>query len=82
MIAPHWKSLSGNFKDEEIFDVFTSVADPGCLSRIPDLIFSIQDPGRFRIPDPHQRFLSIFNQKTVSNIFKNDPRCSSRIPAP
>jgi hypothetical protein len=30
--------------------VYTSVADPGCLSRIPD-------PGSngFKIPDPHQR---------------------------
>ncbi len=29
----------------------SSVADPGCLSRIPDLKFSISDPGlnRFRI---------------------------------
>jgi hypothetical protein len=26
----------------------SSVADPGCLYRIPDLKFSIQDPGMFR----------------------------------
>jgi hypothetical protein len=43
------------------FLVPISVADPGCLSRIPDPHFSIPDPGsrskRFRIPDsdPHQR---------------------------
>ncbi len=38
---------------------FFSVADPGCLSRIPDLIFThpgfrISDPGS-RIPDPGSR---------------------------
>ncbi len=37
--------------------LISSVADPGCLSRIPDPNFSIQDPGskKFWIPDPHQR---------------------------
>jgi hypothetical protein len=35
----------------------TSVADAGCLSRIPDPNFTIQDTKKFRIPDPdpHQR---------------------------
>jgi hypothetical protein len=46
----------------------TGVADPGCLSRIPDPIFSISDPGsrvdKIQDPDPHQRiYLSIFNPK-------------------
>jgi hypothetical protein len=39
--------------------VYNSVADPGCLSRIPDPTFSIPDPGSelspSRIPDPHKR---------------------------
>ena len=34
--------------------IVRSVADPGCLSRIPDPIFSIPDPN-FSIPDLHQR---------------------------
>jgi len=43
----------------------TSVADPGCLSRIPDPVFSpsrIPDPGS-RIPDPGS------NQKGGGKIF-------------
>jgi hypothetical protein len=46
-----------------------SVADPGCLSRIPDLNFF--HPGsrvkRFWIPDPdpHQRIKVFVTQKTV-----------------
>jgi hypothetical protein len=47
-------------------EVFTSVADPGCLSRIR--VFSIPDPvyDFFPIPDLHK-------------IIKYDPGCSSRI---
>jgi hypothetical protein len=47
----------------------SNVADPGCLSRIPEPNFSIPDPGsnRFRILDPHPRILvgtvRIFNPK-------------------
>jgi hypothetical protein len=51
--------------------MFGSVADPGCLSRIPDTNNSIPDPGskRLRIPDldPHRR-LSIFNQTIISKL--------------
>jgi hypothetical protein len=32
-----------------------SVADPGCLSRIPDPIFFLSRIRIFSIPDPHQR---------------------------
>ncbi len=49
---------------QDLDSVLTSVADPGCLSRIPDPTFfhpgsrirtvSIPDP-ETRIPDPHQR---------------------------
>jgi hypothetical protein len=56
----------------------SKVADPGCSSRIPDLNFSIPDPGQ---NDPGSRSasqnLSIFNQKNCSR--KNDLGCSSRI---
>jgi hypothetical protein len=44
--------------------VIISVADPGCLSRIPDPDFSIPDPN-FSIPDPGST--SILTQKIVSN---------------
>ncbi len=54
----------------------TSVADPGCLSRIWP--FSISDPNFF-IPDPHQE-LKYFNPKKWYLSFrKYDPGCSSRI---
>jgi hypothetical protein len=64
-----------------------SVADPGCLSRIPDPTFF--HPGsRIRTvsnPDPHQR-ISILTPKKAKKWFlssKNyDPGCSSRIPDP
>jgi hypothetical protein len=64
--------------DNEIIEVFSnlqllqntlviSVADPGCLSRIPDPNFSIPDSGskRFRIPDrdPHPRIQVFLTQK-------------------
>ncbi len=52
----------------------TSVADPGCLSRIQDSIFF---PSRFPGPDPKQK--SIFNTK---NCFKWDAGCSCRIRIP
>jgi hypothetical protein len=43
--------------DERICNVVTSVADPGCLSRIP--VPNFFHPGYriqiFSIPDPHQR---------------------------
>jgi hypothetical protein len=46
-----------------------SDANPGCLSRITDPNFSIQDPGskRFWIPDPdrHQRINVYLTQKIV-----------------
>ncbi len=40
----------------------TSVADPGCLFRIPNPNFCISDPNFFpsRNPDPHQRIWSIY----------------------
>ncbi len=61
-----------------------NVADPGCLSRIPDpnfipsgsriRIFSIPDSGskRFRIPalDPHQRILVFLTQRIVSMLLE------------
>jgi hypothetical protein len=74
--------------------VNTSVADPGCLSRIPDPTFSIPDPGyelspsRIRtvsIPDPGSasKNLSILTQKKwFLSSRKYDPGCSSRIPDP
>ncbi len=50
------KELRGKMQGIGLGD---SVADPGCLSRIPDPIFSIPDPGSelspSGIPDPHQR---------------------------
>jgi hypothetical protein len=51
-----------------------SVADPGCLSRTPDLNFSIPDPrSEFfpsRAPDPGSASnnLIILTQKMVSNL--------------
>ncbi len=63
----------------------TSVADPGCLSRIR--LFSIPDPGSelspSRIPNPHQR-IKYFNPKKCKKKWflsskKYDPGCSSRI---
>jgi hypothetical protein len=51
---------------EEVQTKFkSSVADPGCLSRIPNPIFPIPDPGLTNVPDPnlHQRILSIFDPK-------------------
>ena len=69
---------------------YTSVADPGCLSRIPDPTFF--HPGsRIRtvsIPDPgsSSKNLSILTQKKAIKWFlsskKYDPGCSSRIPDP
>ncbi len=34
-------------------DISNSVADPGCLTRIPDPNFFHPDPGSKRFPDPH-----------------------------
>jgi hypothetical protein len=67
----------------------TSVADPGCLSRIPDPTFF--HPGsRIRtvsIPDPgSSKNLSILTPKKAKKWFlsskKYNPGCSSRIPDP
>jgi hypothetical protein len=55
----------------------SSIADPGCLSRIPESNFSIPYPGfwiqgpkRFGIPDPdpHQRIEGFLALKTVSKL--------------
>jgi hypothetical protein len=77
--------------------VVTSVADPGCLSRIPDpgsdfFPSWIPDPGfelsPSRIPDPgsSSKNLSILTPKKAKKWFlssKNyDPGCSSRISDP
>ncbi len=69
----------------DLFLLLCSVAEPGCLSRIPDPTFF--HPGsRIRtvsIPDPHQRILSILTPKKAKKWFlsskKYDPGCSSRI---
>jgi hypothetical protein len=51
-----------------------SVADPGCLSRIPDPTFSIPDPGSelspSRIPDPgsSSKNLSILTPKKAKKM--------------
>ncbi len=67
-----------------------SVADPGCLSRIPDPTFS-HPRSRIRtvsIPDPgsSSKNLSILTPKKAKKWFlsskKYDPGCSSRIPDP
>jgi hypothetical protein len=42
----------------------TSVADPGCLSRIPDPNFSIPDP------DPHQGIYIFLTQKIFSKLLE------------
>jgi hypothetical protein len=70
--------------------IFSSVAGPGCVSRISDPTFS--HPGsRIRtvsIPDPgsSSKILSILTQKKAKKGFlsskKYDPGCSSRIPDP
>ena len=61
----------------------TSVADPGCFTRITDPNFSIPDPGskRFQIPDPHphQRMSVFLTPKTISKLSENVQECSSRI---
>ncbi len=50
--------------------LLNSVADPGCLSRIPDPNFSISDPGSktIKIPDPGSvlKNLSVLTQTIVS----------------
>jgi hypothetical protein len=67
-----------------------SVADPGCLSRIPDPTF-FRSGSRIRtvsIPDPGSasKNLGILTQKKPKHWFlssrKYDPGCSSRIPDP
>ncbi len=68
----------------------SSVADPGCLSRIPDPTFFHPGP-RIRtvsIPDPgsSSKNVSILTPKKAKKWFlsskKYDPGCSSRIPDP
>jgi hypothetical protein len=60
-----------------------SVADPGCLSRIPDPTFlsRMPDPNCFH-PGSISKNLSILTQKKVLSSKKYDPGCSSRIPDP
>ncbi len=52
-----------------------NVADPRCLSRIPDPDFSIPNPGPKRFPDPGpgsaSKNLSIFHPKIVSKALGN-----------
>ncbi len=60
------------------------VADPGCLTRIPDTNF-FHSRSRIRIflsriPDPHQKNLSILTPKNLRNMFRVvHPRSVSRI---
>ncbi len=74
-----WNPSAGQFRM-----LGFSVADPGCLSRIPNPTFF--HPGSelssSRIPDPHQEFkcLYILNpKKWFLSSRKYDPGCSSRI---
>ncbi len=67
----------------------SSVAGPGCLSRIRIRLFSILDPGseffHIRIPDTPQRIkeLKYLNpKKWFLSSRKYDSDCSSRIPDP
>jgi hypothetical protein len=68
--------------------IHSSVADPVCLSRIPDPIFSISDPeSRVKnIPDPGfgsaSKNLSILTHKNVLSSGKYDRGCSTRIRIP
>ncbi len=61
----------------------SSVADPGCLFRIPDLNFYIPDPGskRFWIPDTdrHKKFEVSLAQTIFIISRKYDLGCSSQI---
>jgi hypothetical protein len=62
--------------------LFTTVADPGFLSRIQ--LFSIPHPN-FSIPDPHKKIkkFKYFNpKKWFLSSRKYDPGCSSRFPDP
>jgi hypothetical protein len=67
-----------------------SVADPGCLSRIPDPTFfhpgSELSPSRIPDPGSASKNLSILTPKKPKKGFlssrKYDPGCSSRIPDP
>jgi hypothetical protein len=56
-----------------------SVADPGCLPRIPDPNFPIPDPGprlkKIPIPAPHQSIKVFLTQKIVSKL--SDPGSGS-----
>jgi hypothetical protein len=73
--------------NHNILNILSSVADPGCLSRIPDPTFSIPDPNCLH---PGSRILikeyKYFNTKKAKKWFlsskKYDPGCSSRIPDP
>ncbi len=62
-----------------------SVADPGCLSRIPDPIFSIPDPESRvdKIPYLRMKELKDFYPKSWYEVLKNKyPGCLSQIPDP
>ncbi len=61
-----------------------SVANPGCLYRIPDPNFSIPDPEstvkKIPDPDPHQRIkVRCFKPKSVSKLSENHLKWSPRI---
>ncbi len=65
--------------------VTNSVADPGCLSRIPDPTFfhpgSELSPSRIPVPGSASKNLSILTpKKWFLSSRKYDPGCSSRIP--
>jgi hypothetical protein len=62
----------------------TSVADPVCLSRLPDPNFSNPDPGAKRFPSPDRGTLKTVlssrkNDLGCSKLSENDLECSSRI---
>ena len=65
-----------------IRDVYSSVADPGCLSRIR--IFSIPDPNFFNLGSRIRiKKFKYFNPKNwFLSSLKYDPSCSSRIRIP
>jgi hypothetical protein len=59
----------------------SSVADPGCLSEIPNTNFSIPYPGskKFRIRIRIKEFNYFLRKKLFPSFRKYDPGCSSRI---
>ncbi len=65
-----WEQCSGSLK--------ISVAEPGCLSRIPDAGSEFFHPGSRvkKIPGSASQNLSIFTQKIVSKLSEYDPNPS------